>query len=220
MEEVIKYTKEFCFDGVDIDWEKWSYDEKKRPLRIEQKGLVVLLHDLKKALTPIGKQLSMDVYGSIWAGKNYLDEAEQYVDQVHIMAYDFSGKWSEPMPHSSIAQAFGWDKKLPNSGVNYWLNERKWPKDKLYLGIPFYGRDFNDENVRGKPYREILEEFPNAHESDEINKIYYNSPKTVRRKVELAMEKDLGGVMIWELTQDTKGEKSLLKSVFDGMNNN
>jgi GH18 family chitinase len=215
--DIVEYSKKYCFDGVDIDWEQWTLDKNNKPSRIEQKGLVVLLHDLNKALDSIGKGLSMDVYASVWAGQNYLDEAVEFVDYVHIMAYDFSGKWSKPKPHSSVAQAFGWDKSEPPSGVHYWLNQRKWSKEKLILGIPFYGRDFNTENVRGKPYREILAEYPNADEVDEINKIYYNSPKTVRRKVQLTKQKKLGGVMIWEITQDAKGNDSLLKHIFKEM---
>jgi len=215
VKQVVEYCQEYCFDGVDIDWEKWNYDENNKPIRLEQKGLIMLLHDLKKALKPLKKQISVDVYASIWGGQNYLDEVVDYADQIHIMAYDYSGKWSEPKPHSSVAQAFGWDKSEVTSGVYYWATQRKWAIDKLYLGIPFYGRDFNDKNVRGKPYREIIAEYPDADQMDEINNIYYNSPKTVRRKVELAKKKGMGGVMIWELSQDAKGDASLLKNIFE-----
>ena len=42
---------------------------------------------------------------------------------------------------------------------------------------------------------------------------YYNGVDTIAKKTSYAME-DLGGIMIWELTQDTQNtEKSLLQTI-------
>ncbi|MGB0983990.1 MAG: glycoside hydrolase family 18 protein [Saprospiraceae bacterium] len=212
VKEVVAYTERYCFDGIDIDWEYLSYTSE-APTRLEQKALIVLLQDLKKALKPIGKELSIDVYGSIWAGRFFLDEVIDYVDYVHIMAYDFSGKWSEAMPHSSFEQAFGIDTKEAPSGVHYWANVRKWPRYKLILGVPFYGRDFNDKNVKGKPFKEIIKDSPMAFNQNEVNQIFYNGVGLVRRKAKKVKLDGLGGIMVWELTQDHEGRHSLLKTI-------
>jgi chitinase len=215
--EVVAYTEKYCFDGIDIDWEYLSY-KTETARAVEQKALVILLYDLQKALRAIGKELSIDVYGSIWGGGFFLDEVIDYVDYVHIMAYDFSGKWSEAKPHSSLEQAFGTDKKEASSGVHYWANVRKWQRYKLILGIPFYGRDFNDKNVKGKPFKEIIREYPTAFNQDTINQIFYNGVGLVKQKARKAKAEGLGGVMVWELTQDHEGEHSLLKAIGDSMN--
>lgn len=39
-----------------------------------------------------------------------------------------------------------------------------------------------------------------------LERVYYNGPATVRRKVKLAAESGLGGVMLWESGQDCRGE--------------
>lgn len=216
VQEVVAYVEKYCFDGIDIDWEYLSY-KTEIAKEVEQKALVLLLHDLQKALKAIGKELSIDVYGSVWGGGFFLDEVIDYVDYVHIMAYDFSGKWSEAKPHSSLEQAFGTDENEAASGVHYWANVRKWQRYKLILGIPFYGRDFNDKNVKGKPFKEIVRDYPTAFNQDTINQIFYNGVELVKQKARKAKAEGLGGVMIWELTQDHEGKHSLLKAIGETM---
>jgi GH18 family chitinase len=40
----------------------------------------------------------------------------------------------------------------------------------------------------------------------------YNGPATIQRKTELAMRL-VGGIMIWELSQDARGNDSLLRVI-------
>jgi hypothetical protein len=42
---------------------------------------------------------------------------------------------------------------------------------------------------------------------------YYNGIPIIVRKVELAKKMNLGGVMIWEISSDTRGDLSLLKAL-------
>lgn len=42
--------------------------------------------------------------------------------------------------------------------------------------------------------------------------VYYNGPDTIAEKTRYAME-NLGGIMIWELTQDAAGEDQSLLQV-------
>lgn len=51
------------------------------------------------------------------------------------------------------------------------------------------------------------------YSADVCEGIAYNGAVTMAKKAELA--KSCGGIMIWELTQDAKGEKSLLKVIND-----
>lgn len=221
IQELVDFAKLNNLNGIDIDWEYLSYTKERKKLKAQQQAFVVFLHHLHEALEPLGKSLSIDVYGSYWGGDFFLDEALKYIDQVHIMAYDYSGKWSEPMPHSSIQQVLGSKNDKYPTGLYYWLEKRKWPSEKLYLGLPFYGRDFNDENVKGKPFRAIIDEFPDAYQQDSVNNIFYNSHRTIQRKAEIVQEKNLPGVMIWEISQDTPdAEKSLLNVLHQKLNVN
>lgn len=215
--EVVAFAESQHLDGIDIDWEYLTYGTDKRPSRLEQKSVAILLHDLNRALQPLGKSLSIDVYGGQWGGSFFLDEIERYVDHVHVMAYDYAGAWSLPRPHADVAEAFGADSIRPASGLYYWHEVRGWSKGKLHLGIPFYGRDFNDEKVPGVPFREIIAAHPPIAQSDHFNNIYYDGHPAIRRKAHRVYEEQWPGVMVWEITQDAPDSNSLLRQLYHAL---
>ncbi|HEV3341230.1 MAG TPA: glycoside hydrolase family 18 protein [Pirellulales bacterium] len=119
------------------------------------------------------------------------------VDRVHLMAYD------APKQHSTYEYAVSAVERLIKMGV---------PADKICLGVPFYGRGV-EQRAKSLTYRQIVEKHDPAPTSDEVDGIYFNGLETIRRKTRLAVEKKLGGVMIWELGQDTQDERSLLRAI-------
>jgi GH18 family chitinase len=88
------------------------------------------------------------------------------------------------------------------------------PKEKLVLGVPFYGRHVKRRD-QAMSYREIVGKHKPAAGTDVIDGVYFNGPATIRRKAEYAVEAGLGGVMAWELGQDAAGERSLLRVIRD-----
>lgn len=58
----------------------------------------------------------------------------------------------------------------------------------------------------------IAAEIPEAWKKDHCTyhgtEVWYNGSNTIKAKEEYA-KKELGGIMMWELTQDALGEKSL-----------
>ena len=62
-------------------------------------------------------------------------------------------------------------------------------------------------------YAEIKVRFRPKRGQDEAGGYYFNGPDTIAKKVKLAKERGLSGVMIWEIGQDAKGKDSLLKEV-------
>mgnify|MGYP001387665043 FL=1 len=69
----------------------------------------------------------------------------------------------------------------------------------------------------GISYKEIVNEYPGAANSDQVDKIYYNGVDTIVKKVRLAEERETGGIMIWEITRDvdTSDDRSLLKTIYE-----
>ena len=78
------------------------------------------------------------------------------------------------------------------------------------LGVPFYGYSASSGYTA---YKDILAQNPNAYTADFMNGWYYNGDATIRTKTELG--KQYGGMMIWELSQDASGDRSLLKIIKD-----
>jgi chitinase len=138
----------------------------------------------------------------------------QYLDFVSLMTYDETGPWAS----SAVGQHAGWD--FYTQAINYWLNSKNLPKEKLVAGVPFYGYLFpsptHAEGAESVAYRDILTRFPNtdAHLKDNIDLLYYNGMETIQRKAQYCMDNGLGGIMIWEVTQDTNDTgKSLLNVI-------
>ena len=214
IKEVRHYVFAHCFDGVDIDWEYWSGAKSNKVIPQESSALITVLKELQEDLAPFNKKISIDVYGTDWGGKHYYDEASTYADFIQVMAYDFSGSWSDPGPHSSYEQAIGSGSDQGSTGLAYWINYRGWPKERVLLGLPFYGRDF-DNNGKGVKYKSIVSQFPEAPGFDRINNIYYNGKETIRRKTTYVVENQISGIMIWELAQDAAEDSISLLHVID-----
>jgi GH18 family chitinase len=108
------------------------------------------------------------------------------------------------------------------NAIDYWLKNNNLPKEKLVAGIPFYGWLFksadNAEGAEVVACRDILNSFPNqdAHLKDNIGLLYYNDMRTIQDKAKYIRDNNLGGIMIWELSQDTdNADKGLLNAIHE-----
>jgi len=212
-EETLRLTRKLDLDGVDIDWENWDGGE---PDPVGRQGLKVLVADLYARLHPAGKVLTVDVFAGDWLGKHYDAALVDHVDWLNIMAYDGSGSWSRrPGPHSSYGMVRG--------AVDYWIGKVGQDKrNKLVLFLPFYGKKFpagfsSGQEVPDMAYRDIVAAHPEAADRNTVKSggysVFYDDRRAIHRKIRLANELGLGGVGIWELTQDSNDPASSLISV-------
>ncbi len=211
---VRQYLIANCLDGVDIDWEEWTKDDANIPIASEKAAFVSLMEELRLSLDNWG--ISLDVYAGDWYGRHY-DEVYPLVDYVHVMGYDFSGPWSAPGPHSSFDQAIGTGSDASATGLAYWVNYREWPSSKIILGVPFYGRDFDVSGGTGVAYRDIVARYPNAPGTDLVGNIHYNGMQTIADKTQYVVDNSFPGVMIWEITHDTRDPATSLLHVINGV---
>jgi len=95
------------------------------------------------------------------------------------------------------------------------VNYRGWPKEHVLLGVPFYGKDFDQGGGQYISYSDILKQYPDAYKADRVNNIYYDGISTIAEKTQYVVDNDFSGIMIWEITQDSKVDStSLLSSIF------
>lgn len=182
---VVRLALERRLDGIDLDWEHPKDAS-------EQESYGALLTDLRSAFKPYGLMLTV----TIAAWQHLPVSAVDSVDFVQVMAYDHDNQ------HSTLEGARR-DLQL--------LFDAKIPAAKIVLGLPFYGRDVQSRNAT--TYREIIANFRPDPAIDQVGQVYFNGPKTIQRKVELAIDSQLGGIMVWELGQDAPGDQSLLKVI-------
>ena len=84
---------------------------------------------------------------------------------------------------------------------------------KLNLGVPFYGYNFiSSQNVQAFTYASIVTENNSYADLDNVGNKYYNGRPTISAKVKHAAE-NIGGIMIWEIGQDSFSEFSLLSTI-------
>ena len=62
-------------------------------------------------------------------------------------------------------------------------------------------------------YGQLAQKFDLKPEDNEIDNYYFNGQNMIRQKFDYAQEKDLGGIMIWEIGQDSENQRSLLKAL-------
>ncbi len=196
---IIEMCEEYGFDGIDMDWEH----PRTKTTKAQYEDLMLQLSD---TLHSRGKLLTAAVLAGVTPG-GYVaydaaaqtDKVLEAVDWVNVMAYD----GGDGKDHSSYEYGV-------MSG-NYWRYTRKMPAEKVVLGVPFYARP------SWKSYAQLLEIDSSADQKDIVTvngvQAYYNGVHTIQRKTQYAKE-HLGGMMVWEVTQDTADRsKSLLSAI-------
>ncbi len=196
-------------DGIDVDLESgYAFGSEVDP------NYGIFIKDLAQALKSKNKLITAALPSS--PGNVVTHDVLARFDFINIMSYDHTGPWSPDRAenHASYSDAM--------DDLNYYLNTLKVPKDKLILGVPFYGHGFgpglSDPVISWMTYKEIVSTYAGAEWVDHWHLpngyiMYYNGIPTIKSKTELAMKK-AAGIMIWELTYDlTPGRKSLLSAI-------
>jgi len=144
------------------------------------------------------------------------------------------------------SRGYSWHPRSVERIVEYCLEQGVNPK-QIVTGAAFYGRSWKgvlpENNGLYQPvsgshigwcaYREIREKYEDKNgferfwdETAKAPYLYnkkdsifftYDDTTSVRVKAEYAIEKDLGGIMFWELGNDTKESESLLYSIYQAV---
>ncbi|MFN3404169.1 MAG: glycosyl hydrolase family 18 protein [Cytophagaceae bacterium] len=199
VQKFIDLAVNYNLDGLDCDLEGAAIDE----------NYESFVTELKAGLVTHNKQLSAAL--ALWTANKVSNTALAAFDFINLMAYDATGCWNPQNPgqHSPYEQAV--------NEINYWHITRGVAKEKIILGVPFYGYHFNNNNCNSVTYRNITASFPGSQNNDVVypqggGTIFYNGIPTIKSKTNLAWE-SAGGIMIWELTQDATGANSLLSAI-------
>lgn len=188
---IIAFVVDHNLDGVDMDWEYPSTND-------EADDYTALMTELRTALNKLegDKFLTAAVIAQgDWNGQYIQDAVFEQVDFLNIMAYD---EW-QAENHSTIQYA--------TTSVDYWEN-RGLSREKTVLGVPFYARP------SWATYSSFVAESAANACTDSVGDDYYNGIPTIRTKSLLANDR-VCGMMMWELTQDTHDETSLLKAIWE-----
>ena len=185
-EQIMNFVREYNLDGVDLDLEEgrghvlWDYYE---PWVLE----------LRKLCSTEGILLTTAV--STWYSDDITDATFECFDFINIMAYD-----SGFVAHSTM--------ELARKMAHHYHTVRGVDPANIVIGVPFYGYPSDGGFRDSKSYREIVTQYPKAWKKDHVEKFGYNGANTIKKKARFARR--YGGIMIWELSNDTNDKRSLL----------
>lgn len=211
------------FDGFDIDWEY--------PQQADSANYQALLQEFRrqmKAAVP-NALLSVAVGPApgMMPGTDFREIAS-LVDEVGVMNYDYTGPWNRTT--GFLAPLFAGPGADPSGSIARSMERYRAagvPAEKLLMGVPFYGYSWtavstannglfqSGQGVRGdRPYRYIrtltgqfsVHRDPLSHAEwlfDGTTFWTCDDPVSVRYKASYAAREHLGGVMVWELAEDT-----------------
>lgn len=208
-DKIMSGIKEFCekygFDGIDYDWE--------HPTKSYQ------FDAYNKLILKTAEFAKVSIACTIWQF-GFSDEAIEAVDHFNVMSYDL---FDDRGDHSDIYECGRLAiEKMIGFGV---------PKEKIFLGIPEYGRPEN-----GDPFWPAFSDYPDlgkfgnyvsdvTYEADGSEKtagIYFNSHAEARDKTALSLQFGCGGIMLFNMNSDLpfENENSIHKAVFNAIENN
>jgi GH18 family chitinase len=154
------------------------------------------MQQLSTAMHSRGKLLTAAVVSEGGTAEGVQTAVFGYVDWLNIMAYDGGS------PHAN----YNWS----IASANYWKS-RGLPKSKTVLGVPFYSRPgyYTYAQLVAMNSANANKDCTTAGGAQQC----YNGLPTIRRKTQWAMA-NAGGIMNWELSQDTSGSTSLVSAIY------
>lgn len=197
VENTVNFLLEYGFDGVSYDWEypvgeQWS---------LFSNHIVTLKNELSKY------QLKISCAVCPW--NFYMEkDAINALDQIEIMSYDL---FDENGNHSSFISG-------AVQPVEFFLDKGFTPQ-QINLGLPFYARPYDGGGIWIN-YDDV-NYTPSDRFQNYSNGMWFSGTQMTYDKTAYAIEKNLGGMMIFTATEDIyyNEENSLLKSIKTAIEN-
>jgi chitinase len=226
------------FDGFDLDWEY--------PTLADKDNYLALLAEFRRQIDALHANLKLSIALAASVGRYQgfdLRAVAALVDEINVMNYDYNGPWSRTT--GMIAPLYGIaGDPLQGNNVDATIQAYEQagiPPAKMLLGIPFYAYGWSGVADLNHGLFQSGQPIPGEHFYSYIQsiqphfKLYrdprsqtpwlyagntfwtFDDPLSVRTKIEYAHRQKLGGVMAWELSNDS-ADATLLKAIAAELN--
>lgn len=189
------------FDGVNIDYEEVNSSQKE--------NFTFFIKELADVLHKKGKIVAVSLHP--FPSFQDWQALAEYSDQLSIMAYNEHWDQSDAGPIAS----FGWVKKI----IDY-AQKLNIQSEKLFLGIPLYGYDWNKDNndkAKGLTFADVerllkdfyVEEkwdnnsrspyFFYEDDNGDTHEVWFENARSIKEKIQLAKQAGFKGITFWRL---------------------
>lgn len=227
IEEIVNKCIQYGLDGINIDFENM----KKEDIDLFSRFII----ELEPRLKEIGVVLSVDVTApdgadtwSLCFDRTVLGDVADYLI---FMAYDQYGASSD---QAGTTAGYNWIEL----NLKKFLETYEVESEKLILAVPFYARLWTIDssgNADGRtaiPMNEIEETIPSDverkwddelkqnyveyTEDGETKKMWIEDIDSLKEKISLIKEYDLGGIAAWELGMESDGVWQMINQELSG----
>ncbi|EXM14490.1 Chitinase II [Fusarium oxysporum f. sp. vasinfectum] len=238
----VELMKDWGFDGIDVDWEYPAGE-------VEANNFLLLLQAIRKELDLYASRHARNHHFELSiaapAGPSHygvlpLSDIGNVVDHINLMGYDYAGSFSATTGHTANLYP---NEAVPGStpfssdtAIKAYLAAGV-PSRKLVLGMPLYGRSFENATGLGQSFTSSEEgshekgawdykDLPRSpsvkmfcdekavgcytHDNNTNQLISFDIPAIVEKKVAYIKNLRLGGSMFWEASGDRTGSCSLI----------
>ena len=224
------------YDGVDLDWEFPDSQDDKENLNYLVSEMDSIFHLLNSDWIITMAVPASNYYGQ-WHDFEFLIN---HVEFFNIMTYGTHGNWSSHSGHLSplYPSPPGDLDGSCNDNINYLINARDIPRDKIIMGMPFWGIKWESENINepftGSTVDVMYHDIPSMIgngwtyqwdddascpyliKDDNTRIITYENQESIGLKCQYVSDQELGGVMIWALSYDkTENGQELIQAIED-----
>jgi spore germination protein YaaH len=217
IDNLIKLLKQRNGDGVNIDFERISGDQRGNLVKFMKRLAERIRSEIPEA------EISMAIPAVDWRNAFDLEKLSQICDYLILMGYGYH--WSGSQHAGPVAPLEGENYNVTRS-VNTYLNVGVTP-EKLILGVPWYGYDWPvKDSTRGsqtissgkpvyykdaEPMAQIYGKFFDQmtkvpwfryKSNSQWHQVWYDDSMSLSLKYQLVKSKNLGGIGIWALSYD------------------
>ncbi|KAL1745233.1 glycoside hydrolase family 18 and carbohydrate-binding module family 5 protein [Schizophyllum fasciatum] len=235
----VRLVEDYGFDGIDIDFEYPSTAE-------QGAGFGALFSELRTALDRLqqskGDATPYQITAAVSAGaENYqhlnVRTMNAALNYWNLMAYDYAGSWLPAVANQANLYPDGYN-NVSTQAALAWYKANGATPSKIVMGIPLYGRAFEDTNGLGKPYNGVgpgtsepgiysYKALPLAganvyqntssvasfsYDPRKREFVSYDTPGITKLKAQYVASNGLAGTMFWELSSDKVGADSLVSA--------